>query len=96
MLRFRAHTGLAVLGLTNLCLGPTFRQLGDAAWLGCNLPLQIFAIHLQCSAPLAGLGPDLFCLVMQQVGHLVDLRLVGRRSGHHEHQPVRVPQYGNH
>jgi hypothetical protein len=38
----------------------------------------------------------LFCLVMQQVGPLVDLRLVGRRSGHHEHQPVRVPQYGNH
>jgi hypothetical protein len=86
MLDLGPNAGLAVFLLLGLRSGPALGQLGDVARLGCDVPLQVVAVYPAWRSSIARVGPDLFLLAMQQVGHLRDVRFIGCSGGDGVHQ----------
>src|SRR5678815_482787 len=80
------HAGLAVLAVSGRRFATPFGQFGDVARAGGDMPLQVFTVHARLCAAVGRVGPDLFFLAVQQVGDLLYVGLVGRRSDDRVHQ----------
>lgn len=74
MLYLRADAGLAVLVLLDPSLRLALWRFGDVAAPRSDVPLHV-ALHAALRAPVARVGPDLFLLAVQQIGHLLDVGL---------------------
>jgi hypothetical protein len=80
------HAGLLMFLLLDPSLGLALRQFGDVAGPPGDVPFKVVALHAAGRSPVARIGPHRFLLAVQQIGHVLHVRLVGRRGGDRVHQ----------
>ena len=86
VLHLGPYAGLAMLVLARAVSAPTLGQAGHVAGPRGDVPVQISPGDSLLRTTVTGVSPDLLFLAVQQVGHLLDIRFIGRRGGDGVHQ----------